>query len=88
MAPASTIAIRLSVSISILSNLSIERTIPSSVGIAPPTSPVPPPLGKTGVLFSFAIFRISDISLALAGLTRMTLAADMGLTESAVSSVR
>ncbi|MBA7539449.1 hypothetical protein ES705_31728 [subsurface metagenome] len=87
--PASTTIIKLSLSTSsILSSLCMDRTMPSTVGTAPPDNPVPPPLMKTGVFSVLASFKISDISSLLAGFTTTTLSVGLGLTAKAVSSTR
>ena len=62
MTPGSTVALRLVRLISMMRSIRVvHRTMPPLTGMEPPLTLVPPPRGVTGILFSPANFRISEI---------------------------
>jgi hypothetical protein len=85
--PASKVIIRsFSSSSTTLLRRSSERIILGCVGMAPATTPVPPPRTVTGSFTLFAYFKISDISFGLAGFTTTHAESASGRKRSSVAS--
>jgi hypothetical protein len=62
--------------------LVVHNTIPPLIGIEPPLTLVPAPLGVTGILFSFAILSIRDTCSVVVGSTTASGVCDQVLVPS------